>query len=222
MWHLVLKDLKTNRKTLTTFLLTTLLMAVFLNSIRRGIWSYMQFGAYIAIAVVGTTTFKDFLSKGDLLFCSMPINRSRIIISRYIFSIIIFAFYLTLFYVLGELLNKYMPDLRFDLEPSTLDLQPMYMIDFFFYIIVFFAFFFPVFFKIATLSRSRIVFAGFIVAVVLSMVFANEVFLIHMDLRSILDNLGTFNIVLIFTITFLIVTAVSAYISVRFVRNRDF
>ena len=222
MWNLVLKDLKTNKNILLGWLLATLLFALFLNSIRRGVWSYMQFGAYLTIAVTGILTFKDFLRKGDLLFCSMPVNRSKIVISRYIFSIIVFAFYLILFYVFGELLNKYMPGLRFNLKPSTLDLQPMYMIDFFLYIIAFFAFFFPVFFKIATSSKSRIIFAGFIVTIVLSIVLANEVFLIHMDLRSIIDSIGTFNIVLIFASTFLIVTVVSAYVSVRFVKNRDF
>ena len=221
MWDLVLKEFRVFKKVVIIYMFSAVLLALFFNMVKRGTWSYMWLCTLITLNLTGFLTFVDFQKMGYLLFCSMPVGRTKQVISRYVSTLVILVTLLLFFFYFGEFFNRYLQGIKFKLQPSKMNDESRQIAMIYIFVLSFFTLFFPLLHKMGTASASRQVYTGIIFSFVISIILINELLLKKTDLFAFYTRVGEKNLILAGSSIFIIFFGFSAFASVRLFKNRD-
>ena len=109
------------KKVVIIYMFSAVLLALFFNMVKRGTWSYMWLCTLITLNLTGFLTFVDFQKMGYLLFCSMPVGRTKQVISRYVSTLVILITLLLFFFYFGEFFDRYLQGIKLKLPPSKMN-----------------------------------------------------------------------------------------------------
>ena len=229
MLNLIIKDYKANSKVIHLIIGVIPLFAImlFARSSRaefsRESYYLMEIGMWNFILII-IITFMDLIRNGEVLLCSLPLDRSRIISARYISSLILtFVLLIYVFFML-LIFNRIFVN-------SSVDLSEIFnlkaMVIYFIKVGVFMAVVIPVFYKIRNKGSILLVHGGLIIFFVAGNIILQELKIRKIDfgipdaLSASTQLIGIPVYIIVLFAAVIISTVLSVKLSEKFFRGRE-
>ena len=109
MWHLVIKDIKANKKPLVQMTLFSVLYTLFSLYQAESAWMLIILAFVAVIVSIAMVSVREIIGIKEVLWCSLPSKRKEIVIAKYLSSVFITACGILLFLFLTFSLDMIIP-----------------------------------------------------------------------------------------------------------------
>ena len=109
MWHLVIKDIKANKKPLVQMTLFSVLYTLFSLYQAESAWMLIILAFVAVIVSIAMVSVRELVGIKEVLWCSLPSKRKEIVIAKYLSSVLIITGGIILFLFLTLTLDMIIP-----------------------------------------------------------------------------------------------------------------